>query len=103
MKDAGLTPKMMAKATFAKGKGCPNCNKSGFRGRLGIFELMMMTSKIRELMFKNASATDIRKVAITQGMKTLYQDGIFKWVKGITTLDEVYRNAKRTEQDVFAD
>ena len=103
MKDAGLTPKMMAKATFAKGKGCPNCNKSGFRGRLGIFELMLMTSKIRELMFKNASATEIRKVAISQGMKTLYQDGIFKWVKGITTLDEVYRNAKRTEQDVFAD
>ncbi|MCE9532190.1 MAG: GspE/PulE family protein, partial [Planctomycetes bacterium] len=103
LKEAGLTPKMIAKATFAKGKGCPNCNKSGYRGRLGIFELMLMTGKIRELMFKNASSTEIRKVAITQGMKTLYQDGIFKLIKGTTTLEEVYRNAKRTEQDVFHD
>jgi type IV pilus assembly protein PilB len=85
-----------------KGKGCANCNKKGYRGRLGIFELMLINSKIRELIFKNASAVEIRKLAINQGMKTLYVDGIYKVLKGITTLEEVYRNAKRTEQDVIA-
>ena len=57
---------------------------------------------MRELIFKNVSAVEIRKQAMTQGMKTLYVDGIFKAMKGVTTLEEVYRNAKRTEQDVIA-
>ena len=99
LNDAGITPKMAAKATFMKGKGCANCNKNGYRGRQGIFELMLVNSKIRELIFKNVSAVEIRKQAMTQGMKTLYVDGIHKVMKGVTTLEEVYRNAKRTEQD----
>lgn len=103
LRDAGITPKMAAKASFMKGKGCPNCNKKGYRGRLGIFEQMLISSKIREQIFKNASATEIRRAAILQGMKTLYQDGILKVCKGITTLEEVYRNAKRTESDTFDD
>jgi type IV pilus assembly protein PilB len=101
LNDAGITPKMAAKATFMKGKGCANCNKNGYRGRQGIFELMLVNSKIRELIFKNVSAVEIRKQAMAQGMKTLYVDGIHKVMKGVTTLEEVYRNAKRTEQDVF--
>jgi len=100
--DAGIPPKLAAKATFMKGKGCANCNKSGYRGRLGIFELMLINSKIREMIFKNESAVEIRKVAITQGMSTLYVDGIRKVMKGVTSLEEVYRNAKRTEQDVVS-
>ncbi|WP_425615619.1 GspE/PulE family protein [Anatilimnocola sp. NA78] len=99
--DAGIPLKVAERATFMKGKGCGHCNKSGYRGRQGIFELMMITSKIRELIFKNVSSTEIRKVAMTQGMSTLYVDGIHKTLKGITTLEEVYRNAKRTEQDVI--
>jgi type IV pilus assembly protein PilB len=102
LRDAGIPPKLAATATFMKGKGCANCNKGGYRGRQGIYELMLINSKIRELIFKNVSATEIRKVAITQGMKTLYMDGLMKVMKGVTTLEEVYRNAKRTEQDVFA-
>jgi type IV pilus assembly protein PilB len=85
-----------------KGKGCANCNKNGYRGRQGIFELMLINSRIREMIFKNVSSTEIRKVAIDQGMKTLYVDGINKVMRGVTGLDEVYRNAKRTEQDVIA-
>ena len=85
-----------------KGKGCANCNENGYRGRQGIFELMLINSKIRELIFKNVSAVEIRKVAIEQGMKTLYVDGVYKALKGVTTLEEVYRNAKRTEQDIIA-
>ena len=99
--DAGIPPNLAAKATFMKGKGCANCNKNGYRGRQGIFELMLINSKIRELIFKNVSAVEIRKQAMTQGMKTLYVDGIYKVMKGVTTLEEVYRNAKRTEQDVI--
>ncbi len=101
LNDAGITPKMAAAATFMKGRGCGHCNKSGYKGRQGIFELMLIQSKIRELIFKNASSTEIRRMAIKLGMKTLYSDGIYKTCKGVTTLDEVYRNAKRTEQDVF--
>jgi len=99
--DAGIPSQMAAKATFMKGKGCANCNKNGYRGRQGIFELMLINSKIRELIFRNVSSVEIRKAAITQGMKTLYVDGIHKVMRGVTTLEEVYRNAKRTEQDVI--
>jgi type IV pilus assembly protein PilB len=101
LRDAGVTPKMAESATFARGKGCGNCNKSGYRGRIGIYELMLITAKIREAIFENRSSQDIRKIATSQGMKTLYHDGIFKVLKGITTFEEVYRVTKRTEQDVF--
>jgi type IV pilus assembly protein PilB len=102
LEDAGISKQLAAKATFMKGKGCANCNKGGYRGRQGIYELMLINSKIRELIFKNVSAVEIRKQAIKQGMKTLYVDGVRKVMRGVTTLEEVYRNAKRTEQDVIA-
>lgn len=100
MADAGITPELAAKAQFAKGKGCNYCQKKGYRGRLGIYELMMVTAKIRELIFKNASSIELRKMAQSQGMRTLYLDGVEKVMKGITTLEEVYRVAKKTEDDV---
>jgi type IV pilus assembly protein PilB len=62
---------------------------------LGIFELMLMTPKIRELSFQGASTQELRKAAVAQGMHTLYQDGIRKVLKGITTLEEVFRTAKK--------
>ena len=95
---AGITPEMAKGATFAKGKGCGNCQKSGYRGRLGIYELMLMTPKLRQLAFDNAPTLEIRKTAIAEGMDTLYWDGIRKVLKGITTIDEVYRVAKRDEE-----
>ena len=94
LQSAGITPEMASKATFMRGKGCGNCGRGGYRGRQGIFELMMLTSKIRELTFKGAPTQELRKVAISQGMKTLYEDGIDKAMKGVTTLDEVFRVAK---------
>jgi type IV pilus assembly protein PilB len=96
---AGITPEMAAGATFAKGKGCTHCNRSGYRGRLGIFELMLMTSKIRELAFDGSPTQTIRKAAIAQGMTTLYNDGLLKVMRGITTVEEVFRVAKRTDDD----
>jgi len=95
---AGITAEMAAKANFAKGKGCTSCQKSGYRGRLGIFELMLMTSRIRELAFEGAPTQQIRKAAIAQGMTTLYTDGIHKVLNGVTTIEEVFRVAKRVEE-----
>ncbi|HEY3391850.1 MAG TPA: GspE/PulE family protein [Lacipirellulaceae bacterium] len=94
---AGITPEQAASGTFMKGRGCNHCGNSGFRGRLGIFELLVMTSRIRELAFQGASNQDIRKEARKGGMSTLYDDGILKVLNGITTLEEVFRVAKREE------
>ncbi len=96
---AGITADMAAHATFVKGRGCTNCQRSGYRGRLGIFELMNMGARIRELAFEGAPTQHIRKAAIAQGMSTLYNDGIAKVLKGVTTIEEVFRVAKRTEDD----
>ncbi len=92
---AGITPEQAKGAKFRKGAGCGSCQDSGYRGRLGIFELMLMTPKMRELTFKGASMQDIRKLAISEGMTILYDDGIDKVLNGITTLDEVFRVSKR--------
>ena len=94
---AGITPQMLEGATFMKGRGCSNCQKAGFRGRLGVFELMVMSNKIRELAFQGAATQEIRRAAVGLGMKVMFDDGILKAMRGITTLDEVFRVAKRAE------
>ena len=95
---AGITIEMARNADFAKGRGCGACQGSGYRGRLGIFELLMMSSKVRELTFNESPTEKIRQQAITEGMRTLYWDGIDKVVRGVTTFDEIYRVSKRDEQ-----
>ncbi len=101
LEEAGITPEQAANAEFVKGKGCGHCQKSGYRGRLGIFELMGMTAKIRELTFDGAPTQVIRKAALEEGMATLYLDGIDKVLEGVTTIEEVFRVAKKTEQDII--
>jgi len=86
---AGISPESLAKATPMKGRGCNHCRQSGYRGRNAIFELMRMSSTLRELTFAQAPAQELRRQARAGGMKTLLQDGIMKALKGITTLDEV--------------
>ncbi len=87
----GLRPELAKKANFMKGKGCSNCNKTGYRGRMGIYELMTMSNQIREMTFKGESTQVIRKLARKQGMRTLFEDGMIKAMKGQTSLDEVLR------------
>jgi type IV pilus assembly protein PilB len=99
LETAGVTPEQAASATFMKGVGCSHCGKSGYRGRLGIYELMTMTSKVRELSFAGASTLEIRKAAVANGMTTLYEDGINKVLSGITTFEEVFRVSKREQVD----
>ena len=71
--------------------GCPNCAGSGYIGRLGIMEIMPMTDPLRSLIMRHAVAGDLRKLAIAEGMRTMYEDGLMKAVAGITTVDEVLR------------
>jgi type IV pilus assembly protein PilB len=87
----GLRPELAKKANFMRGKGCSYCSKTGFRGRLGIFEMMLMTNTVREMTFKGEPTQNLRKVARKQGMRTLFEDGMIKAMKGITTLEEVMR------------
>ncbi len=94
---AGITPEMAATGKFMKGKGCGNCSKSGYRGRIGIFELMMMTNKLREQAFAGAPTQEIRRTALSQGMTALYNDGIRKVLNGTTTIEEVFRVSKRAD------
>lgn len=103
LEEAGIPLEVAKNAEFARGKGCNYCQKKGYRGRIGIYELMIVSSKVREMIFSAQSTAEIRKLAIEEGMDTLYVDGIRKAMKGITTLDEVYRVAKKTEQDVITE
>jgi len=97
IQEAGITPEQLKTATFMKGRGCINCTKSGYKGRLGIFELMVMNNKIRELAFQGAATTDIRRAAVGTGMTVMFEDGIQKALRGVTTLDEVFRVSKKAE------
>lgn len=87
----GITPEMTENAAFAKGAGCKNCQQTGYRGRKAVFELMMMTSKIRELTFKSEATQIIRRAAHATGMRTLADDAKDKAIEGITTLFEVQK------------
>ncbi len=103
LKDAGFTAEQLSRAKFMRGKGCNHCGKTGFRGRMGIHEILMIDVKVREMIFANTPVNEIREYAMENGMVTLYGDGLEKVVDGYTTIDEVYRVAKRTEQDELAD
>src|SRR6185437_13567963 len=77
-----------------KPHGCDNCAGTGFRGRIGIFEMMTMNNEIRELAFNRAPTNKIRKVALATGMKSLLLDGRKKILAGITTAEEIVKVAQ---------
>jgi type II secretory ATPase GspE/PulE/Tfp pilus assembly ATPase PilB-like protein len=76
-----------------RGKGCPQCHGSGFRGRLGVFELFEVNDHIRSMIMERQDTSAIRAEAIVGGMKTMFQDGVAKAFFGETTLEEVFRVA----------
>lgn len=76
---------------FYKGKGCKQCNQTGYRGRLGIYEALNVTPKIAELITGKATAEQIHKVALENGMITLTQDGFIKAINAVTSVEEVLR------------
>ncbi|MFW6156735.1 MAG: GspE/PulE family protein [Armatimonadota bacterium] len=77
--------------TFYTGQGCSNCRNTGYRGRIGIFELMTMNTEIRELIVKRASADQVKEAALANGMITLGTDALDKAMSGITDIDEILR------------
>jgi len=79
------------KAEFYRGKGCSHCKNTGFAGRMGIFELLVINDEIRKMINERKSADEIKKIARQSGMKTLIEDGFEKAKEGLTTLDEVLR------------
>ena len=74
-----------------KGNGCATCNKTGYKGRTGLYEVMEVDDEIRELVLVGASAIELKKKAIERGMITLRRSGLIKVAQGWTTLEEVAR------------
>ncbi len=97
LRAAGLTSERAAGATFMRGRGCNYCHHTGYRGRLGIFEMMKMNASLRELTFKREPTQAIRRQARLLGMRTLLEDGVNKALKGITTLEEVLSTCHHEE------
>jgi type IV pilus assembly protein PilB len=89
--DLGIPPDEVKTFPVFKGKGCPICSNTGYKGRLGLYEVMPMKEEIKELVLSRASTSEIKKEAIRLGMKTLRQSGIHKVRTGATTIDEVLR------------
>ena len=73
------------------GKGCENCNQSGYRGRIGIYEILVLDNDLREAILRKCSSDEVKKVAIRGGMATMVEDGLTKVKSGLTTIDEVIR------------
>jgi type IV pilus assembly protein PilB len=76
---------------FFKGSGCDTCNGTGYKGRQGLYEVMLMTSPLRRAVLKGASTEELRETAVAEGMLTLRMDGLVKVKRGVTTLEEVVK------------
>jgi type II secretory ATPase GspE/PulE/Tfp pilus assembly ATPase PilB-like protein len=79
----------VSKAKFMSGKGCDTCLKSGFKGRAGIHELLLMDQSIRQVLLSEISAGPIRDAAVKNGMRLMMVDGLIKVAQGVTTVEEV--------------
>jgi type IV pilus assembly protein PilB len=88
---AGFTPEEAAKVVPQKGSGCERCNNSGYKGRVGLYEVMEISDELRELILVGASALELRKKAVDEGMITLRRSGLQKVMEGVTTIEEVAR------------
>jgi type IV pilus assembly protein PilB len=78
---------------LTRGEGCDECAGSGYKGRAGVHELLVMTDEVRRMILERTSTGDLKKLALAQGLKTLYHDGLVKVAQGVTTLEEVLRVA----------
>jgi type IV pilus assembly protein PilB len=91
LSDAGMKPDRLKHARLLRGKGCEECNETGFRGRVALYEVMPVREEIKDLVLRGGSALDIKREAIRLGMKTLRQSGLTKVEEGVTTLEEILR------------
>jgi type IV pilus assembly protein PilB len=88
---AGFTPEEAGRVTAMKGRGCDRCGQTGFKGRVGLFEVMEVTEELRELILAGASSLELRRRAVEDGMITLRRSGLRKVMDGLTTIEEVVR------------
>jgi len=89
--DVGFTPEEAAAMRLKKGRGCTNCNNTGYRGRVGLYEVMEISDEIRELILSGASAIELRRKALEEGMISLRRSGLIKIRDGLTSIEEVVR------------
>jgi type IV pilus assembly protein PilB len=92
----------LAGIRFYRGRGCPYCNEKGFLGRTGIFELFEVSDEIRGMIMERQSGAALRRQAISQGMKTMYQDGMAKVLLGETTMEELNRVVMSDSMGAFS-
>jgi len=90
--DLGVSPDEVKNFPVYKGKGCSICNNTGYKGRVGLYEVMAIKEEIKELILSRASTSEVKKEAMRLGMKTLRQSGIIKIRDGLTTIEEVLRS-----------
>lgn len=91
----GTTPEEVADMTFMKGRGCENCHGSGYKGRIGIFELLEVSEEIQNHILNQGTTDEIHDTAVSQGMMTMRQDGWLKICLGVTTFEEVAKHTPR--------
>ena len=85
----GIRSDQALDANFMLGKGCPKCNSTGFRGRVGVFEMFTMSEELQQMVYENASLVALRNKSKEMGMRTMREDGIRKVIAGVTTPEEV--------------
>ena len=90
-REAGYTAEEAASVVPKKGAGCEKCNNTGYKGRVGLYEVMEITDDLRELVLVGASALELRRKAIEEGMISLRRSGLLKVKEGVTTIEEVAR------------
>ncbi len=89
LRSLNITPQQSSTATFMHGEGCQNCNATGFRGRMGIFEMFVVNEEIQRMIYDNVGTSKLRDKARSLGMRTMREDGIRKVTSGMTTIEEV--------------
>jgi type II secretory ATPase GspE/PulE/Tfp pilus assembly ATPase PilB-like protein len=96
MRELNVTDEQPKSVKISEGKGCEQCKFTGYKGRTAIYEFLVISDPIRELILQRAAADKIKKKAVSLGMRTLAQGGWIKIKKGLTTPSEVLRVAKET-------
>jgi type IV pilus assembly protein PilB len=91
--DVGFSPEEASQTRLKKGRGCSSCNNTGYRGRVGLYEVMEISEEIRELILSGASAMELRRKSLEEGMISLRRSGLMKIKEGMTTVEEVVRES----------
>jgi type IV pilus assembly protein PilB len=89
--EAGMSEDQLPQVHAMKGRGCDRCGGTGYKGRVGLFEIMEVSEPVRDLILRNPPVFELRDCAVKEGMSTLRQSGLAKVREGVTTLEEVVR------------